>query len=234
MKKIQTLTLGAAVASALVSTSAISSDLTANLGLVSDYYFRGVQQVGTGATGSAGIDYGHDSGAYVGIWAADVGGHSGGGAPNNGIEYDIYFGYGGEINGIEYGIGYTSYQYTNDLFDSAYNEFNITASYKGFGFEFSSGTHDAIAGTTVNSLDEDYTFTALSYSHGDLAATYGIWGDQLEGTYFQIDYTKTFSEIDFGVSLINGDAEDSPGANARNFASDGTALVFSISKTFDL
>jgi len=221
MKNIKALTLGAAVSSVLMSTTAIA-DVSGNIGFVSDYYFRGVQQAE--ASASAGVDFEHESGIYAGVWGADVGGHSG---ASQGIEYDLYFGYGGEISGFSYGLGYTGYYYTGD-FDTEYTEVNLTAGYGAIGFEFSSGTHENGA------VDQDYTFMGLSAELGDLALTYGVWGDDFEGAYTELGYSKTVSEIDLGVSLVHGDAEDSPSVGAVNIASDGTALVFSIGKTFDL
>ena len=62
------------------------ADLSANIGFVSDYVFRGIYQAPSSA--SAGIDYEHDSGFYIGTWGADVG---------DGLETDVYFGYGGDV-----------------------------------------------------------------------------------------------------------------------------------------
>jgi uncharacterized protein (TIGR02001 family) len=221
MRNLKALTLGAAIASAFVSTAAVA-DVTGNIGFVSDYYFRGVQQAASSA--SAGVDYEHSSGAYAGVWGADVGGHAG---ASQGIETDVYFGYAGEVSGFSYGLGYTGYYYTGD-FDTEYTEVNLTAGYGAFGFEFSSGTHENGA------ADQDYTFIGLSAEAGDVSFTYGLWGDDFEGAYQELGYSKTVSEIDLGVSIVHGDAEDSPSAGAVNIASDGTALVFSIGKTFDL
>jgi len=231
MKKQKILAISVALMSSVFVSNGVMAGVSANMGLASDYYFRGVLQ-SSGASGSAGIDYEHDSGLYVGTWLADVGGQ-GDVSASDGIEFDIYGGYTGEVQGFAYGIGYTSYQYTGD-FDSAYNEFNLTASYGPVSFEFSAGTHDKIVGTTVNDQDEDYSFMAFAYEYESISVLYGIWGADLEGAYLEIAFSKTVSEIDLGVSLINGDAEENPSAGSRNFATDGTAIVFTLGKTFDL
>jgi len=229
MKNIKALTLGAAVAAALagsmVSTSAVAG-LSANLGIASQYYYRGAQQT-TGAAAQAGVDYEHESGAYAGVWASDVGGQSTtiGAAP--GIETDYYFGYGGEMSGITYGVGYTLYTYTGD-FDTQYGEVNLTGAYGPVSLEFSTGTHDG-AGADA---DDDYTFIALSYEYGSFTATYGTYGNDHDGAYLEIGFAKEISELDFGISLINGDPDDS--VTATNATTDGTALVVTIGKTFDL
>jgi uncharacterized protein (TIGR02001 family) len=225
MKNVKVLTLAAAVASAFMGTNAMA-ELTGNIGLSSQYYFRGVQQT-VGAAASAGADYAHASGAYAGIWASDVGGHGAAGAAD-GIEIDYYFGYGGEASGVAYSVGYTLYVYTGN-FDTEYGEINLSAGYGPANVAFSSGTRDV-----PNGVDEDYTFTTVGYEYGSLSATYNIWGGDFEGAYLDVSFAKEISEIDFAVTLINGDAEENPAVGSRNVATDGTALIFTIGKSFAL
>ena len=46
-------------------------------------------------------------------------------AAEDGLEYDTYLGWGGEVGGVEVGIGYTRYDYT---YTSNYeNEINLSA-----------------------------------------------------------------------------------------------------------
>jgi len=60
MKKINSLVLGATMAASLMSVSGASvAGVSANVGFVSDYYFRGVYQASSSA--SAGLDYEHES-----------------------------------------------------------------------------------------------------------------------------------------------------------------------------
>ena len=101
-------------ASTLVSGNAMAG-ASANIGMVSDYFFRGIDQ-GAGATASAGLDY-DISGIYVGTWVADV---------TTGMEYDLYAGYAGELSGFSYDVGYYTYNYTNDAFDDTYKEVAVT------------------------------------------------------------------------------------------------------------
>ena len=132
MKK-QSLIVAAAIAGTLSSGMAFA-DVSANLGMVSQYYYRGVQQT-TGASASAGVDY-ENGGLYVGTWAADVGGH---GTPAPGSEIDIYFGYGGEAGDIGYSVGYTTYLYTG-AFDTQYDEVNLGGTYGDFGLDIAIGS----------------------------------------------------------------------------------------------
>ncbi|HCH68932.1 MAG TPA: hypothetical protein DE042_00260, partial [Colwellia sp.] len=100
-KSLLSITLTSLLAtSAFISTSASATDiegLSANVGVVSQYIFRGVVQTDT-ASASAGVDY-ENSGFYVGTWAADV---------QDGLEIDVYGGYGNELdNGLGYSVGFT-------------------------------------------------------------------------------------------------------------------------------
>jgi uncharacterized protein (TIGR02001 family) len=222
------LILGAAIASALTSGAAMAVDgLSANAGIVSDYYFRGVQQTGS-ASANGGVDYDIGNGLSVGVWAADVEGQGPSGAtgstPAQGIEIDVYGSYAGEIAGFGYSVGVTHYGYTGD-FDTEYNEVNLGGSYGDFALDIAVGSRDEPGGT-----DQDYDFTSVSYGTGPFSVTYGVWGSDFEGAYLEVGLSTDIGGADAGISFINGDPDDS----AKNIVTDGTALVFSLSKSFEL
>ncbi len=117
------LILGAAVAGAFTAPVAVStayaqaaaapaSPITYNVGVVSDYLFRGVSQTHGRPALQGGIDYAHSSGFYLGAWASQitwVKDMLGSGR----TEIDVYGGYknafaGGDWN---YDIGYITYNY---------------------------------------------------------------------------------------------------------------------------
>jgi uncharacterized protein (TIGR02001 family) len=116
MKKLIASSVLAASALAGVSAPAMA-DLSANVGYASEYYYRGYLQKESSA--SAGLDY-ETGGFYVGTWAADVG---------DGLEYDIYGGYGLELGDFTIGAGFTGYYYTGE-FDDTYEEINLSASWQ--------------------------------------------------------------------------------------------------------
>lgn len=221
MKK--SLILSAVVAGTFSSGIAMAEveGLSANVGVVSDYYFRGVQQTAS-ASANGGVDYEHDSGLSVGIWAADVEGQSPG--PAEGIEIDTYASYAGKAGDFGYSIGYTHYGYTG-TFDTSYDEVNLGGTYGGFALDIAAGSHEVPNGT-----DEDYTFAAVSYGAGPLSVTYGSWGNDYAGAYLEVGLSTDIGGAKAGVSFINGDPDD----GVKNIMTDGTALVFSLSKSFDL
>lgn len=212
MKKANLLALSAAVAGVLVS-SASYAGASANVGFVSDYYFRGVFQAASSA--SAGLDYGHESGAYVGAWLGDV---------DEGLETDYYLGYAGEVSGLSYDIGYIVYDYTDD-FDDKYSEANLKFGYGPVSVEYAAGEYDTAPATL------DYTYTALTAEYEGFYVTYGSWGDDFDGSFTEIGYGTEVGGFDMGIAIIdNDDVLDSV-----TTAADGeTTMVFSLGKSFDL
>lgn len=224
----KTLILGAAIAGALSSGAAVAVDgLSGNVGVVSEYYFRGVQQTDS-AAGNGGIDYEHSSGIAAGIWISDVGGQEDDGSGGElGAEVDTYVSYSGAAGDFGYSVGYTHYEYTG-TFDTAYDEINLGGTYGDFGLDIASGSHDVPSGT-----DDDYTFAAVSYGTGPFSATYGAFGGDWGGAYLEVGLSTDIGGADAGVTVINGMPDDNFTGTGTN-TTDGTAVYFSLSKSFDL
>lgn len=206
-----------AIAAAVLAASSVSQvalaegSVSANIGYVSEYHFRGIQQTASGSA-SAGLDF-ENGGFYAGTWAADVA---------DGLEIDFYAGYGIELdNGLALGAGVTSYQYTGD-FDSAYNEVNLSAGFGMISLEYSIGTQDDDADLGIT--EADYTFTGISIEHNGFSGTVGIWGDEFEGEYFEVAYGTEIGGFDVGVGVIFSGSD----------LDDDEAMFFSLSKSFDL
>jgi uncharacterized protein (TIGR02001 family) len=217
-KSILSIALGATLAtSALVSTQASALEvegLSTNVGVVSQYFFRGVSQTDT-ASASAGIDY-EKGGFSVGAWTADV---------KDGLEIDLYGAYGGEFeSGLGYSIGFTSYQYTGG-FDTSYNEVNLGLSYGMFSLSYNVGEHEVEGGS-----DEDYDFLSITVEHAGFYATAGTWGDDLDGEYLELGYGTEIGGFDVGIAFIANSEE----LGVEDIAGSGSDenLVLSIGKSF--
>lgn len=107
--QIKRLMLGAALAGAAFSGAAMAG-VTGNVGVVSEYVYRGVSQ-GTGGDPAVqgGIDYAHDSGFYAGVWSSSLAGGTGSGTGS--YEIDGYLGFGGTAGSFGYDIGALYYGY---------------------------------------------------------------------------------------------------------------------------
>lgn len=77
---------------------------TANVGFVSDYYFRGISQSWHKPAVQGGFDVAHSSGFYAGVWGSNVTPNT---YPDATVEIDAYAGYNGTISAVE-GLGYTA------------------------------------------------------------------------------------------------------------------------------
>lgn len=97
----------AAVAAALASSGAMAGSLTGNVGVVSDYMFRGVDQTASGAAVQGGFDYGFDFGLYTGLWVSNS-------VAGGGNEADVYAGYGMKLGPVNLDGGVIFYAYTED------------------------------------------------------------------------------------------------------------------------
>ena len=100
---------------AVAQTKAPEPDYTLsyNVGVVSDYRFRGITQTNYKPALQAGVDFAHKSGFYLGAWGSNVSWvKEFNGASKGDLEIDIYGGFKGEIaKGFGFDVGLISYQY---------------------------------------------------------------------------------------------------------------------------
>lgn len=214
MKKLLASSVIAATAFAGVTAPAMA-DLSANVGYASEYYYRGVYQAESSA--SAGVDF-EQAGLYLGTWVADVG---------DGLEYDIYGGYGIEFGDFSVSGGFTGYYYTGE-FDDTYEELNFAAGWKFISVGYSVGEWDG------NGDEEDYDFLEVTVEHNGFYATYAEFGDDFDGDYVQVGYGTEVGGFDLGIAAIFSSDELSDQTDDGGDATESEALIFSIGKTFDL
>lgn len=153
--------LAAAVATALAAPIvAFAADpapvhtFTPNVGVVSDYLFRGVSQSKGGAALQGGVDYSHASGLYAGVWASTitwVKQYLGKG----GTEIDLYGGYkntfaGGDWN---YDVGLIAYNYPGK------GSATGAVGFAGYGPLYNPNTTEVYAALGFKWLTAKYSYT---------------------------------------------------------------------------
>ena len=115
----QTLIASAVACAFLAAAPAMAEDaapapspLTFNVGVVSDYLFRGVSQTHGDAALQGGVDYAFSNGAYVGAWASTISWVKDGWGKGT-TELDIYGGYRGAFSNPDYtyDVGFITYNY---------------------------------------------------------------------------------------------------------------------------
>lgn len=176
MKKVKVLALSAAVASVLVAGSAVA-EVTANLGVASNYLWRGTSLSNEGAAVSGGVDYSHESGIYVGVWQSSEG-------FTNSSETDVYAGFSGEAGDISYDVGFIKYMYPQDATDPDFDEVYFSVGYKFASFFY------------ANSSDLETDYMTLTLEHDRYSFVYGDYA-------FDLDPTSDYSHFDLGVALTD-------------------------------
>jgi uncharacterized protein (TIGR02001 family) len=151
------------LASALVAVTGVAqADVSANLAVQSNYYFRGITQTSNGAAVSGGLDYNDDSGFYVGTWMSNIDFTS---APKASAEVDLYAGYGGDIgSGFSYDLSYLYYAYPGAGGDAQNGELD----YGEVAGSLSYGPATLSVNYTTNSEASDVNGLAQPFQDGDL------------------------------------------------------------------
>ena len=181
MRNITLITLFVGACAFITSAYA---EISGNIGVTSNYLWRGQTQTEDGSAVSGGLDY-EGEGYYAGVWASNT---SFDGAA--GEEFDFYI--GTDINGID--VGYISYMYPTGGGD--FEEFYAGTSISGVDvfLAYNPGTED--------------TYYSLSYGFDlteDVSATF-TYGDTDDGgtEHYQVDVSYT----DFTLTLSDLENED--------------------------
>src|SRR5262249_26890266 len=98
--------------------------ISANVGAVTDYRFRGISQSDEGPAIQGGVDYVHDSGIYLGTWASSIDFNDGDEANE---EVDLYGGWSGDVGGSTLTVGAAYYWYPGADSDLNYNYYELLA-----------------------------------------------------------------------------------------------------------
>jgi uncharacterized protein (TIGR02001 family) len=123
MKKILVPTLIAAAIGSLAPLAHAAepeSTLSYNVGVVSDYRYRGISQSRLQPALQGGVDYADKSGFYVGVWGStikwikDTGTFNSTSGVKGPVEIDLYGGYKGAVGDVAYDVGFLRYEYADN------------------------------------------------------------------------------------------------------------------------
>jgi len=126
-KKTLTLAAMTLVSGAVFAQAAPATTLTYNVGVVTDYRYRGITQSRNEAAVQGGVDYAHKSGFYVGAWASTIkwiadysyssGAKTGTDISGN-LELDVYGGYKFDLaKDVTMDVGFLRYQYVGNTLE---------------------------------------------------------------------------------------------------------------------
>ena len=192
MFNMQSIALAGAMSMSLgVLPNVAQAELTGNIGLASNYIWRGKTQTNEQAAISGGIDYGHDSGFYLGGWISNTD-FDATGASAATAETDLYIGFAKDI-GDDFGfdVGFISYMYEQDQSSPSidFEEFYVAGSWKML--------------SAMVSLDSDNDTTYI-----DLGAEFEIAKDlglALHYGDFSFDNAPAADYSDYSITLSKGD-----------------------------
>jgi uncharacterized protein (TIGR02001 family) len=224
-KKLLGLVAAATLAAPAVSMAAEESphSFTANVGLYSQYIFRGLTQTNEEPAIQGGFDYAYSGPVtfYLGTWGSNISWLRDGGSYNAGgsLELDIYGGLKGNFGASDFtwDVGYLYYWYPGDLTPVFLPGYNIKANtdelYAALGWKWFTVKYSYSLGDTFGVDDAkgtSYLDFSVSYPLGDtgitLGAHYGI--QKFDGTDPRIllagslaDNDELFSYDDWRISV---------------------------------
>lgn len=224
----------AALATIAAAGAAHAGDgpFTANVGLVSDYAYRGWSQTDERPALQGGFDYAHDSGLYAGVWGSNVSWLSDA-SPNvsNSLELDLYGGYKGTAGAIGYDVGLLQYYYPGS-YPKGFNSPNTLEGYVGLSWEFLSFKY-SYAFTDLFGYDKSdgsqyYDLGAAVDVGGGFTLAAHVGYSDIKGqddyTDWKLGVTKEFGGFNFGLHYVNTDVNNADLADER--------VILSIAKSF--
>lgn len=114
----------------LAGIATAQAEVTGNLGVVSDYRYRGISQTQNSVAVQGGVDYTHASGFYAGNWNSSVSSQLY--TNGAGIESDLYAGVKKEIFGVTVDVGTLNYFYAKAT-NGTSSDFNTNEVYLALG-----------------------------------------------------------------------------------------------------
>jgi uncharacterized protein (TIGR02001 family) len=210
---MKNLLLPITIASLTLSTVGVfnsahaTEGLSANVGVTSNYLWRGLEQTNGAAAISGGIDYADKSGFYVGTWVSNAD------WANNDMSYelDLYGGYTADINEQwSYDVGFIYYAYPDETTgDTDFSEVYANVSFKALtiGVAVLTSGEDGDAGDSIYAT-ADYSITLEN--EADITLHIGSYsGDWLAED--SIDYGVSFNKDGFTIGASATDLDGSAG-----------------------
>lgn len=229
--------------------------ITYNMGLYSQYIFRGLTQTGEELALQGGVDYAHASGFYAGAWGSNISWLEDGGIyQNSSLELDIYGGYANTIgeSGVGYNVGLLQYIYPGDQLGSTYRNADTTEVYGALSYKWLQAKVSVVVSDgAFTAKDADGTYYAelnANYPIGETGLTInahvgrqeysgktsGVDNDILTYTDYKLGLTKSWSNgVNVGGYYTDVKAKDNTGyaAYAGGPIDDSQFTVF-VQKTF--
>lgn len=195
--------------------------LAFNVGLASEYRYRGIAQSGKDPAVSGGADYTHSpTGFYAGTWASTISWIKDAGGGSAPVEIDLYGGKRGEIGGgITYDVGGLYYYYPNNSYADVSANANTFELYGqvGYGPAYLKYSH-ALTNLFGNADTKNSYYVDAGVNQElvdgyvlNLHVGYQYMNNQTTGTYtdWKVGVTKDFGVIVASLAYIDTNAKAS-------------------------
>lgn len=170
--------------------------VSANIGAVSNYIWRGVTQTDDQPAIQGGIDYAHESGFSAGTWISNVDFEDAYGNATN-YEWDLYAGFGQSINDdFSYNLSLIYYAYPDGR-DLDFAEIGADATYKWLTVGLAYTVYGQASEVPGTDSSDAYFDDGDLYYHAalDFALPYEL-GLNLHGGYY--DFDTDLGGVDYG------------------------------------
>jgi uncharacterized protein (TIGR02001 family) len=149
-----------------VGFATAQAEVTGNLGLTSDYRFRGISQTQNAPAVQGGVDYNHSSGLYIGNWNSSVSSQVY--TQGSGVESDLYAGWKKDIyKGLTLDIGSYNYFYPRAKTAGTGSNFDTYEAFVGLGYGPVSAKYSRTIGNgyfgTTNAQGTQYYQADVAY-----------------------------------------------------------------------
>ena len=228
--------------------------ITSNVGLFSNYLYRGISQTGGKLAIQGGFDYARTGGFYAGVWGSNISTLSDAAVANSAsLELDTYAGYKSAAGDVSYDLGFLRYNYpgsygagktkadTNEVYGAlAYSIVTVKYSYSlgdTFGVPDSKGTSYMELNAGYSIPDTGVTLGAhygkQKYKGSSVEYTTAIASGTPTYTDYKLSASKDFSGYVFGLaySKTNAGAFYTSATPEQKKLGKGTA-VLSLTRSF--
>ena len=152
--------------------------VTANVGLTSDYVFRGISQTSGKPALQGGLDYAHAIGLYAGVWGSNVSWISDFNAGvSSSLELDTYFGFRNTLdNDFSYDVGFLRYNYPASNYPAGVTKADTDEIYGAIGYRWISAKYSYGLGqflTVPGAAGTSYIEVNANVPLGDSGYTFG-------------------------------------------------------------
>ncbi|MFA0810362.1 TorF family putative porin [Microbulbifer epialgicus] len=216
-QKIAAVFAGAALSLGLNSTAVAeqgSLSFSANVGLLTDYRFRGISQTDGRPAIQGGVDLDFGNGFYVGTWASQVDFDYG--SDETDYEQDFYGGYTAELNdSVSFDVGYIYYAYHGSDRDEDYQEIYGSLSFSDLTLGFAySDDYWAESGAFYYPYAE-YSFSLPAEINLDVHLGLNLFDEEVflyeADSYFDysVSLSKDYGGLNLSAALVGTDVSDS-------------------------